>query len=439
MNTRFGASLALIVAALVSLGLALGNPPLLYTAIGPIAVLLLGLAARPPGTLSIIRTAPTQAMWVRGIMEVQWEVRLGYGPCAIMLFDPLPEEFALVEGNNLRLLSKGFRPATFTCTYKVRCTKRGAFPLSNTQWNLRDLLSLFQPREGEVDNSQEIAVRPRILRTRRLQPLRTRAATRHPEADIARLGMPTTEFQELRHYSVGDPLRLINWKATARTAGSPGALPLVNEYEPEGRKAVWLFVNASHEMEVGTSIENALEWAVEAASGVSYYFLQRGYRMGGCIYNTETQEPHILYSDTGKRQYFVLARELTELRPGAEAGNLQEAVERSKVHLLRHKPLSIIITRLDSFPERSLIQGVRRLVQFSSRRGRSRPSVLVIGINGYFVAPEVGELHGEAIAITRTRTRGVVRWLNRVGVRVMEWNPLEEPLAQALMRRAHLP
>ena len=439
MTTRFGASLAFIVAVLLSLGLALGNPPLLYTAIVPIAVLLLGLAARPPGTPSVVRTAPTHTMWVRGIMEVEWEIRLGYGPCAIMLFDPLPKEFALVEGNNLRLFCKGFHPTTFHCSYKVRCTKRGAYPLPNTRWNIRDLLGLFQPREGEVDNAQEITVRPRILRARRLQPLRTRAATRHPEADIARLGMPTNEFQELRHYSVGDPLRLINWKATARTVTSPGAVPLVNEYEPEGRKAVWLFVDASQEMEVGTSIENALEWAVEAASGVSYYFLQRGYRLGGCFYNTDTQEPRILYSDTGKRQYFVLARELTELRPGSPTGNLTEAVERSKTHLLLHKPLSIVVTRLDTFPDRPLIQGVRRLVQLSSRRGRSRPAILVVGINGYFVAPETGDFHREAVNVTRVRTRAVVRWLHRVGVRVMEWNPLEESLAQALMRKAQLP
>jgi len=439
MTTRFAASLAAMVALLVPLGLALGNPPLMYTGLVPVIVLFIGMVLRPPRAVRVSREMPTHTMWVRDVMEVTWEVRLGYGPCAMLVFDQLPDEFALVEGNNIRLLHKGFRPATFRCSYKVRCTKRGTYAFSGTRWQVRDLLGLFQPEEGHLDGQQETSVRPRILRARRLRPLRAHASTLYPETDIARLGMPTNEFKEIRHYAIGDPLRAINWKATARTASYPGSVPLVNEYEPEGRKAIWLFVDASREMEVGTSIENALEWAVEAASGISYYFLQRGFRVGGCIYNTDTGEPEVFYSDTGKRQYFVLSKELTDLRPGSPTSNLLQAVERSKSHLIRHKPLSIVVTRLDVFPERPLIQGIRRLVQLSSRRGRRRPAIIVIGINGYLVAPRSGTYHSEAVTMTRVQTSVVVNWLHRMGAQVLEWDPLRESLGQALMRKADLP
>jgi len=437
MVTRFASSLAFLVVILVSLGLAMANLPLVFVALVPIVLLLLGLAGRPPDSISVSRTLSAHLVWVRGVLEVQWEVRLGFGPCTVLLWDSLPKEFALVEGNNLHLFAKGFGPATFRCSYKVRCTKRGDCSLPGTAWHVRDLMGLYQPGEGREDNPVEVAVRPRILRVRRLQPLRARAVTPHPEADIARLGMPTTEFRELRHYVAGDPVRLINWKATARTSRSPGALPLVNEYEPEGRKAVWLFVDASRDLEVGTSVENALEWAVEAASGISYYFLQRGYRVGSCLYNSDVQESQVLYPDTGKRQYFVISRELTELRAGSAIENLKEAVQQCKSYLLLYKPLSIVITRLDRFPERFLIEGVRRLVQLSSRRKRS--PIVVIGINGYLVAPEVRGYHREAVQVTSARTRAVVRWLRRVGAGVVEWNPLEESLAQTLIRKARFP
>lgn len=437
MVTRFASSLAFLVVILVSLGLAMGNLPLLFVALVPIALLLLGLVARPPQSISVSRILSAHLVWVRDVLEVQWEVRLGFGPSSVLLWDSLPQEFALVEGNNLHMFFKGFRPAIFRCSYKVRCTKRGDCSLPGTTWHVRDLMGLYQPGEGQEDNAVGVTVRPRILRVRRLQPLRARAVTPHPEADIARVGMPTTEFRELRQYVVGDPVRFINWKATARTAQSPGALPLVNEYEPEGRKAVWLFVDASRDMEVGTSIENALEWTVEAASGISYYFLQRGYRVGACVYNSEAQEGQLLYPDTGKRQYFVISRELTGLRAGSTTENLKEAVQQCKSYLLLYKPLSIVITRLDRFPERFLIEGVRRLVQLSSRRRRI--PIVVIGINGYLVAPKVGEYHREAVQVTRARTGAVVRWLRQVGAVVVEWNPLEESLAQTLMRKARFP
>ena len=433
MLTR-AAGLASLGFALLALGILLGNLPLLYAGLGPLVFLLLGLAAVPPGTVHLRRHLSKGLAWVGEAVEVTWEVHVGPGPGLVLLADRLPEEFELVEGSNLRLLCKGFGPRTVRYTYRVRCAKRGVYPLPPTRWHVRHLLALLPPREGAAGEALQLRVTPRILHVRRLRPVRTRAVTPHPEADIARLGVATTDFREIRLYTPGDPVRLINWKATARRAHLDGGTPLVNEYETEGRKAVWLFVNGSRSLEVGTSLDNPLERAIEAASGVAYYFLRRGYRVGAYLYNAGDTP---LYPDTGRRQYLVLARRLMQLRPAAEPEELPQAVDRCRRFLLLHRPLVVVVTRLDVFPSTALAEGVRRLVAMGARRRRAR--VLVLGVNAYFLASGQEPYHQEAVRLQAARTHQVVRQLRRLGASVVQWNPGAEGLATALSRQVRLP
>ncbi len=50
------------------------------------------------------------------------------------------------------------------------------------------------------------------------------------------------EFHAVREYQPGDPLRIINWKATARTGGRI----MANEYESERKVDVIFIVDASY-------------------------------------------------------------------------------------------------------------------------------------------------------------------------------------------------
>jgi len=79
-----------------------------------------------------------------------------------------------------------------------------------------------------------------------------------PINDMAKIGVATTDFREIRNYVYGDPIKNINWKATARSS-SPEMWPLTNEYEVEGKKTVWLFLDTAGELEIGTNINNAFD------------------------------------------------------------------------------------------------------------------------------------------------------------------------------------
>ncbi len=101
------------------------------------------------------------------------------------------------------------------------------------------------------------------------------------------LGIVSHDFKDLATYQSGDPYKHINWKATARTIQSSTDLPIVNEYEREGNKVVWIFLDASPKMELGNNVTNVFEYGVQVALGLAEYYVQRRCMVGFSLYNND--------------------------------------------------------------------------------------------------------------------------------------------------------
>jgi uncharacterized protein (DUF58 family) len=266
---------------------------------------------------------------------------------------------------------------------------------------------------------------------RRIRGVAGIAASPFPVIDIAKIGVTTTDFREIRSYIHGDPIKDINWKATARKAAGGQLWPLVNEYEVEGKKSVWLFLDAASYLEVGTDIENVFEYCLEAASGVAYYFTDRGYRVGMYIYNDGNR---LFYPDAGKKQFLRISRELIKLNTSEPVDEFPRAIEKCRRYLLGYNPLCIIITRLDSEAGNTIVQGVTKIRQLRGRRRRKLP-VMVINIAGYYVIPKLGQYDENTSTMLRLHNRPLVQQLRRLGTSVLEWNPSQENFSTALLRQ----
>lgn len=98
-------------------------------------------------------------------------------------------------------------------TYRLPTRKRGIFDVGPIEVTRRDSFELFRTsrRYGDVER---IWVYPRILNFRRLPA----GQTRHlegPSSDTSPQGSIT--FHRLRDYVMGDDLRLVHWRSSART------------------------------------------------------------------------------------------------------------------------------------------------------------------------------------------------------------------------------
>lgn len=418
--------------AVLLLGLVLGNAIILSASLVILFTAVSGLLLEQPRHIRVSMQPIKKSAWVGDVIQVTSEVVIDGGIGEVALVQRLPADFQLLEGNNFRVLWKGLGQKTCLFSYKIRCAKRGKYSIGQIEWESRHMLGLARTRSGNIaGTSAELVVKPKTLNIRRIRGIPGIASCPFPVIDIARIGVPTTDFREIRHYVYGDAVRTINWKATARQAGRATGRPLVNEYEVEGKKAVWVFLDASSSLEIGTNVENAFEYSLEAASGVAFYYLDRGYRVGMYIYHDGGR---LFYPECGRKQFNRLLRVLVELGASQGGDDLPRAVDTCRRFILGYNPLCIVVTRLDSQFSDSLTHGVKKMVLLRGGLRRRLP-IMVIGVDGYEIIPRNGEYEDNAVRLLHLETRPSVRKLRALGSSVLEWNPRRESFGTALLRQ----
>ncbi|MBI4392348.1 MAG: DUF58 domain-containing protein [Euryarchaeota archaeon] len=436
----------------IALGVFLGNPPVMLFGF----TLLVGaLAAAAPATLktpkvgrSIRVTRTTQATTfdeesaeLEGLelskpgrratvgeeIAVEWDVSAG--PGLALVHDDLPAHVELTHGTNFRLHDCDTGP--LTSSYRFRATRRGACDVPPTQVYRFHPFGLDESTGSPVGETETIEVEDSTAEVLRMKRMRARGKTTTPDEDRITQGVKTTDFREIRQYSMGDPLKIINWRATAKRSTGPRLELMVNEYEIEGKRAAWFFLDAGAYMEVGTNALNLLDFSADAALGLVSYLSERNFRVGGTIYNAA--EPVVFYPDTGRRQSMKVRDALAKLRPAATADGLPVAVERVKGFLAREKPVVFVLSRVECAYEMN-VEGVRRIRSYAGSRASRAAPIVWLSPTVDSTVEESDEASGMALAILGYDAQRKARALRRLGVSLLQWDPFEEPVGSALMR-----
>jgi len=422
---------------LFSAGVSLGNLILIYVSLVPLFIIIFALAFDQPRGITVNRVERELTSYVGEDAAISFQVEVPDGVGLVTVADTPPQYFELVEGNNFRVLWKGLKRKVVDVSYKVKCTKRGIYSLSPIKWETRHPFFLKQTKIGFSEEPLKLIVKHRPFSVKRVRSAKTLSKIPLPLGSSAKMGITTTDFREIRDYLPGDPYRSINWKATARHALHYKTwLPKVNEFEREGKKVVWIFLDKSANMILGPVTKNSFEYAVQAAAGLARFYLERDCRVGFCVYNSVGAEK-IIFPDAGGRQYYKIVRELTGLEAETEerafaVSSLRNAVRECRGHLMGSSPLSIIITTILPKNFEAVIEGVKEIRKYAARvRSRSR-QIIIIHVMGYHIAAR--ENHEEAAAsIMELRNQSIIREVRRAGASVVSWNSLRQSLPKLLL------
>jgi uncharacterized protein (DUF58 family) len=134
-----------------------------------------------------------------------------------------------------------------------------------------------------ADHLQALGAQARRLSFLPSQPVRSILNGRH----ASRLKGRGLNFEELRHYAIGDDVRTIDWKVTARARS-----PYVRVYTEERDRAAMLLVDQRMSMFFGSVRTLKSVTAAEAAAIAAHRIRAQGDRVGGIVFTDDALVEH---------------------------------------------------------------------------------------------------------------------------------------------------
>lgn len=423
---------------LLLLGILFANVIFVLLSVIPLLVAIIGSYSPLPSGIKVKRNCSVKRASTGDLIHVTLEIWIEKGMGIVFIADELPGNFKVTEGSNFKVFWKGGEERKETFTYSMQCTISGTYRMEKVQWESRHFL-YRQMAHGKEHCETVIEIHPEAMEIQKIRNASTLARIPMPRGSETRVGMPTLEFKEMRLYNYGDSFRGINWKATARNIYRGGHWPIINEYDKEGKKEVWFYMDVSQDMEFGRSVRNALECGLEAVNGLTEYYLKQNCSVSFCTYNGKAA---FVAPGTGQRQHYRIIKELVQLNgegtcPPDEQqesmGSLEEAVAEHKSYFTRVKPLFVIVTRQNGKEDEELAEGIREAGKYASIQ-KGRLQVLVINISGYDLAVST-EVDKAAAGLLEVRDEILSRSLKGKCIWI-DWNPEKGSFLNALLTQA---
>ena len=222
----------------------------------------------------------------------------------VRLAEDLPEGLAAHPARCVGVFGPGARG---TLSYRLLARRRGRYALRRLDVRVLPQLGLFW-RQFRHEAAGEFDVYPNLANMKRYDLLLRRGLTH--EAGLARLRQigQGSEFESLRHYTPGDDMSRVEWKATAKRAQL-----VVKNYQPERRQSVLVAVDVGRATAGEFGGISRLDYLVNAALMLAYVALRQGdwFSLVAFSDRVESYLPPV----RGVKNVERVARSLYELQP----------------------------------------------------------------------------------------------------------------------------
>jgi uncharacterized protein (DUF58 family) len=192
----------------------------------------------------------------------------------LQLRDGTPASFKVAD---LNPLSVALLPQLATeLTYLVFPPRRGSFRWTPVSLRLCSPWGLSW-RSWQIPVETVVDVYPDLIGLRMLS---IRLSLENSGNLQRRHKVGGTEFAELREYTVGDDIRFMDWKATARRQR-----PIVRLLEPEREQPLLILLDRGRLMTAQVAGLSRFDWALNAALSLAMAGLRRGDRVGVVVFD----------------------------------------------------------------------------------------------------------------------------------------------------------
>ncbi len=255
-------------------------------------------------------------------------------PAALTVFDHYPSAAAECADLPRRFIvaANGWTELT----YRVRPLARGEWTFAPVQVWLDSPRGLWQ-RNDRLGEPTTVRVYPDFAAIARY--IRLTADRREALLGIHRHRRrgEGQDFLQLREYRIGDSLRQIDWKATARVGK-----PIAKEYQEERQQTVLFLLDCSRRMRAQDDALSHFDHALNALILLAYVALRQGDAVGVQSFGGERCW---LTPRSGPRMLIALIEGIYPLQPTLEPPDYAEAVNLMLARQ-RKRALIVLLTNL---------------------------------------------------------------------------------------------
>ena len=245
--------------------------------------------------------------------------------------------------------------------YGLRPVERGVYNFGNLNIYVSSGLKIVK-RRYTFNKDQAVKVYPSFIQMKKYAFLAIdNKLTQYGLKKIRRIGH-TMEFEQIKDYVIGDDVRTINWKATAKR----GAL-MINQFQDEKSQPVYSIIDASRSMKMPFNGLTLLDYAINSTLAFSNIALKKNDKTGLVTFSNTIQN-HLAASN--KKTHLNLILEIlysinTQFLD-SDFGRLYAEVKRK----ITHRSLLLLYTNFEH------LSGLQR--QLPYLKGLSKKHVLVV-------------------------------------------------------------
>lgn len=224
----------------------------------------------------------------------------------VEIIDEIPHQFQ----NRNFLIQDTLTPGQAKdLNYILRPNFRGEYKFGDLIVYVHSKLDLFK-RRYNFDAQQTLKVYPSIIQLKKYD---LKAISNNLQMiglkKIRRIGQ-TTEFEQIRDYVMGDQIKNINWKATAKRNQL-----MVNQYQEEKNQNIYMVIDKGRVMQMPFNNLTLLDYAINATLVMGNTVLQKSDKAGMLTFSKRVE--HVIKADNKKNQLARFLDNLYKIEPNS--------------------------------------------------------------------------------------------------------------------------
>lgn len=204
--------------------------------------------------------------------RVEIKIRNNSGiPLHIQVIDELPVQFQKRDFIRKLKINPG---SSASFDYYLRPVERGEYLFGKLNIYTSSLLKMVKRRQI-FSEEEMVKVYPSFIQMKKYDFLAVDRKIAQPGLKKIRKIGHTMEFEQIRDYVLGDDVRSINWKATAKQGGL-----MVNQYQDERSQPVYSVIDTGRTMKMPFNNLKLLDYAINSALAFSNIAIKRKDKAG---------------------------------------------------------------------------------------------------------------------------------------------------------------